>query len=169
MIVRYIYHHVEQNFCGIWFFGGFRGFPKDPRHVFLGILSTYFSSPFLISLQGSSPGKNGAGWEMDEELATTSLELGLNSTSNSPVVSLRLSCQLSVNQLEAETSANVNKNWETRSKGNDVITNVISANQHFASTFSMQIFKFQRRNCKLSFLLPERPGERARRLLPKDP
>jgi len=33
----------------------------------------------------------------------------------------------------------------------------ISANQHFASTFSMQIFKFQRRICKLlapSFSLP---------------
>ena len=33
----------------------------------------------------------------------------------------------------------------------------------------MQIFKFQRRNCKLSFLLPERPGELASRLLLKDP
>ena len=30
-------------------------------------------------------------------------------------------------------------------KGNDVITDVICASQHFASTFSMQIFKFQRR------------------------
>ena len=29
---------------------------------------------------------------------------------------------------------------------------VISANQHFASTFSMQVFKFQRPSCKLSFL-----------------
>ena len=47
-------------------------------------------------------------------------------------------------------SANVNKHWKTRAKGNDVIANVISANQHFASTFSMQIFKFQRRSCKLS-------------------
>ena len=79
-------------------------------HVVLGILSTYFSSPFLISLQASSPGKKGAGWEMEEELATTSLELIWNSTSNSPVVPRRLSCQLSDNQHEAETSANVNKN-----------------------------------------------------------
>ena len=47
---------------------------------------------------------------------------------------------------EAETSANVSKCWKTRAKGNDVITNVISANQHFASTFSM----------KLSFLFPPR-------------
>ena len=80
----------------------------------------------------------------------------LNSTSNSPVAPRRLSCQISANQREAETSANVNKHWKTRAKGNDVITNVISANQHFASTFSMQIFKFQRRSCKLSFLFPPR-------------
>ena len=53
-------------------------------------------------------------------------------------------------------SANVNKHWKTRAKCNDVITNVISANQHFASTFSMQIFKFQRRSSKLSFLFPPR-------------
>ena len=39
-------------------------------------------------------------------------------------------------------------------KGNDVITNVISPNPHFASTFSMQIFKFQRRSFKLSFFFP---------------
>ena len=43
-----------------------------------------------------------------------------------------------------------------RHKGNDVITNVISANQHFTSTFSMQIFKLQRRSCKLSILFPPR-------------
>ena len=88
----------------------------------------------------------------------------LNSTSNSPVASSRLSCQFSGNQREAKTSANVTKHWKTRAKGNDVITNVISANQHFASTISMQIFKFQRRSCKLSFLFPSRPRELARRL-----
>ena len=79
-------------------------------HVVLGILSTYFSSPFLISLQASSPGTKAAGREKGEELATSSPELILNSTSNSPVVPRRLSCQLSDNQHEAETSANVNKN-----------------------------------------------------------
>ena len=41
--------------------------------------------------------------------------------------------------------------------GNDVITKDISANQHFASTFAVQIFKFQRRSCKLSFLFPPAP------------
>ena len=112
MIVRDISRHVEQNFCGIWFFGGFRGFCKDPWNVVLGILSTYFSSPFLISLRASSPGNLAEGREIKEELATTSLELILNSTSNSPVVPRRLSCQLSHNQHEAETSANVNKNWK---------------------------------------------------------
>ena len=49
----------------------------------------------------------------------------------------------------------VKNTWkQVRAKGNDVITNVISANQHFASTFSMQIFKFQRRSCKISLLFP---------------
>ena len=82
----------------------------------------------------------------------------LNSASNSPVALLRLSCQISANQREAETITNVNKHCKTRGLGNDVIVYVISADQHFVSTFSMQIFKFQRRSCELSFLFPERPG-----------
>ena len=48
------------------------------------------------------------------------------------------------------------KNWKTCAKGNDVITNVILANQHFVLTFSMQILKFQRRSCKLPFLFQPR-------------
>ena len=75
----------------------------------------------------------------------------LNSTSNSPVAPRRLSCQISTYQSKAKTSANVNKHWKTRTKGNDVITNITSANRHFASSFSMQIFKFQRRSCRFSF------------------
>ena len=79
----------------------------------------------------------------------------LNSTSNNPVTLRQLSCQISANQRKAETSTNVHKHWnETCAKGNDIITHVISANQHFAPTFSMQTFKFQRHNCKLSFLSP---------------
>ena len=39
-------------------------------------------------------------------------------------------------------------------------TTVISTNQHFVSTFSMQIFKFQRRSCKLP--LPAQARKRAR-------
>jgi len=40
---------------------------------------------------------------------------------------------MSTNQREAKTIANVNKHRETRAKGNDVITNIISAIQHFES------------------------------------
>ena len=56
----------------------------------------------------------------------------------------------------SDFSANVNKHWKARAKGNDVIAKVISANQDFASTFSTQIFKFQRCSCKLSFIFPPR-------------
>ena len=59
----------------------------------------------------------------------------LNSTSNSSVFSCWLSCQILANQREVETSANVNKHWKTRAKGYDIITNVISFNQHVSSTF----------------------------------
>ena len=72
----------------------------------------------------------------------------LNSTSNCPVAPRGLNSQIFANQREAETSANVNKHCKTRCKGNDVITNVTFASQHFASTFSMQIIKFQRRSCR---------------------
>ena len=66
----------------------------------------------------------------------------LNFTSNAPVAPRRLSCPISANQREAETSANVKKKKKTltnTAKGNDVITNVISANQHFVPTFSVHI------------------------------
>ena len=48
--------------------------------------------------------------------------------------------------------------FKIRAKGNDVVTNVICPNQHFASTFSQLIFKFQGRTCccKPSFLFPPR-------------
>ena len=86
---------------------------------------------------------------------------------------LKLSCPISANQREAETSANVNNKKKTyrktRAKGNDVIANVISANQHFASTFSMQI-DIQIPETQFKAILPfpapstERPGELVRRL-----
>ena len=87
----------------------------------------------------------------------------------------RLSCQISANQRECkQTLKNKPKHGTfvhyfsffvehsltyTRVKSSDVITNVISANQHFASTFPIQIFKFQRRSYKLSFLFP--PGRQS--------
>ena len=87
--------------------------PKLLMLVVLGILSTWFSSPFLFSLRESF-------------------------YSNFPVVPHQLSCQISVNYHETETSANVNKHWKTGAKGNDVITDFISANLHFASTFNFR-------------------------------
>ena len=39
-----------------------------------------------------------------------------------------------------------NKCEKKHVKGNDIISNVISANQHFALTFSMHVFQFQRRS-----------------------
>ena len=47
---------------------------EDFLKIHLGILSTYFFSPFLISLRASSPGTKAAGREMEEQLAATSLE-----------------------------------------------------------------------------------------------
>ena len=82
-------------------------------------------------LSGALEGRGGKGKE--------SLQLrlwNLNSTSNSPVAPRRLSCQIFANQREAETNAIVNKHGKTRAKGNGVITNVISANQPFASIYS---------------------------------
>ena len=107
---------------------------------------------------------SGALWRQGGERKESLQLLGLwnlNFTSSSLVAPRRLSCQFSANEREGETRANVNKNWKTSAKGNDIITNVISANQHFASTFSMRTFKFQRRSCKLFFLY--RPAARAPR------
>ena len=74
-----------------------------------------------------------------------------------PSIPLWLPVNWTVNQSERQSvrsgkSTNVNKYWTTRAKGNDVITDVVSANQHFALTFLTQMFKFQRHNCKHSFL-----------------
>ena len=80
----------------------------------------------------------------------------LNSTSSFPVAPNQLSCQISANEHEAVKSTHVNKHCKKHAKGNDIITNVISANKHFASTFLMQIFKFQRHCWKLSLLFPSR-------------
>ena len=108
---------------------------------------------FVFSLRASSSGRYGDGERLQLRL------WNFKSTSNSPVAPRRLSCQISANQREAETSknqTNIEKRVKARTKGNDVITNVISANQHFASTFPMQIFKFQRRCPSFSFLFPPR-------------
>ena len=94
-------------------------------------------------------------WQGGKRKESLQLRLwNLNSTSNSPLAPRRLNCQISANQRKAEMSINVNKHFKTCAKGKDVITNIISTNQHFASTFLMQLFKFQRRSSKLSFFSP---------------
>ena len=103
------------------------------------------------SLRASSPGRSGGGAGKGKRACNYVSGIWIP-----PPITLRLpvDCQISANQREAETSANVNKHWKIRAKGNDAITSVISAKQHFASLFSMQIIKFQRRSCKISFLFP---------------
>ena len=60
-----------------------------------------------VSCEQVLPGALAAGRERKENFQ---LRLwNLNSISNSPVARRRLSCQISANQPEAETSANVNK------------------------------------------------------------
>ena len=74
------------------------------------------------------------------------------------------SVRFSANQREVETSANVISFWKTRTKGNHVITNVISANQNFATTFSMHIFRLHNvvaSSPSFPAPPPERPGELA--------
>ena len=103
-----------------------------------------------ISLRASFPGRSPAWREKEGQLATTSLELEFHPQlpCGSPSTKLSDFRQLARSGNECEC--------EQILKGNDVITNVISANRHFVSTFSMKIFKFRRRSCKLSFLFPPR-------------
>ena len=86
-----------------------------------------------IACQQALRGALAAGRENEGDLVTTSLEFEFHL--QSPMAPRRLSCLMSGNQREAETSTNLNKRWKTRTKSSDVISNVISANQHFESTF----------------------------------
>ena len=91
-------------------------FEQSPEKLFQGPITRLRSvtpRAFLRdrgsgSLRASSPGAPAVEREKEEELANISL-WNLNSTSNFPVVPRRLSCQISANQREAETSTNVNK------------------------------------------------------------
>ena len=95
--------------------------------------------------------------EKEGELATTSLEFEFHFQFpyDSPTA------ELSHFRQTAQSGNNCKciQTLKANAKGNNVITNVISANQHFASTFLMQIFKFQRRSCKLLLPLPAPPPE----------
>ena len=128
--------------------------PAKQAHTFSPTLSP---KPWMYnltpgSLRASSPGVLAAGRVKEEKLATTSLEFEFH---------LKFPCGSSSTELsyfhslvQSGKEHNVNKHWKTRAKSNDIITIVISTNQHITPTFSMQVFKFQRRNCKLSFLFP---------------
>ena len=74
-----------------------------------------------------------AGWEKEGEPATTSLEFEFR---------LRFPCGCPLTELsdsrqsaQSENERECKQRLKTRAKSNDVITNVISANQLFASTF----------------------------------
>ena len=128
----------------------------------------------LISLQASCQEHSGGGAGKGRRACYCTSRIWISASKklmrNSHGAPCQLSCQILANQREAETSTNVNKHWKTCVKGDDIITYVISTLQHFASTFSMQIFKFQRRSFKLQYntnttLLPfpapppKHPGE----------
>ena len=87
---------------------------------------------------------------MEKELATTSLELNFEFHFQFP-------CSSTLTELSNFRQPARGGNKRECSKGNDVITNVTSANQHFASMFWMEIFKFQRRSCKLSSFCQSAP------------
>ena len=116
------------------------------------------------SLWASSPGQGRAGREKEGELANTSLEFEFHFQFPCGSPSTELSHFHHSRRSRNECKINVNKHWKTHAKGNDVVT-VISTNQHFALTFLIQVFKFQRHSCKLSFPFLPRPGEFAHRLL----
>ena len=136
----------------------------SPRLHFLVI--AYFGL-IKLACEQALWGALAAGWEKEGELRTTSLEFAFHLQfpcgSPSPELSDFGQSAWSGNEREHKK-----KHWKTCAKGNDVITNLISANQHFALTFLVQIFKFQSCSCKLPFLFPPRRHshrELARRLL----
>ena len=110
-------------------------------------------------------GRSDGGAGKEGELATTSLEFEFHvqipcGSRSTELSDFRQSARRG-NELEC------NKHWKTRAKGNDVITNVISANQHIASKKFDAYIQFPQ--TQLQALLPfpvpppKRPGELARR------
>ena len=89
--------------------------------------------PDNLASEQAVRGALATGREKEGELATTSLEFEFHLQFPCSSPSTELSD--SANQREAETSANVNKHWKRRAKGNDVITNVISGNWAFRIDF----------------------------------
>ena len=78
----------------------------------------------------------------------------------------RLSCQISANQREAETSANENKHWKTRAKDNDVITNLIPVQSAFRIRFFDADIQIPERKLQaLSLVFPPRRQNETENLL----
>ena len=92
--------------------------------------------------------------EKEGELATMSLEFEFHL--QFPCGSLSTELSDFRQSTRSRNERKCKRTLKNTCKVNDVTTNVISANQHLASTFLMQIVKFQRRTCKLSFLFPPR-------------
>ena len=111
-----------------------------------------FFDPQLLACEQALRVAVAVGWENEEELATMSqeFEFRLQFPCGSPSTELSDFCQSARSGNEHECKQTL----KTCAKGNDVITNVISANQHFASAFLMWIFKFQRHCCNLFPFLP---------------
>ena len=93
-----------------------------------------------------------AGPEEEGEIATTSLEFESHLEFPCGSLSTELSdfCQSAQSEKEYECKQTLKK------KVPRVVTSIVVSstafNQHLASTSLMQIFKFQRRSCKLSYL-----------------
>ena len=102
----------------------------DVKFSYLAILTSCYKAYQVLACKQALWDALVAGWEKEGELE---LRLwNLNSASNFPVAPQWLSCQISTNQHKVGTSMNVNRHWKTSAKCNDIITGVISANQHFA-------------------------------------
>ena len=122
------------------------------RETVLSVLQNAFLCKTILWV--SFPGHSGGGaGKARRAIATTSLEFKSHlsfpcGSSSTKLSNFRQSAQ-SRNERECkQTLKNTHQGY------NDIITNVTSTNQHFSLTFSMQIFKFQRYSCKLSFLFP---------------
>ena len=113
------------------------------------------------SLRANSPGRSG-GWREKKESLPLRL-WNLNSTFNSPVAPRRLSCQISVNQLEAETSAIVNKHWKHVPR---VMASLLMSSPPISISHRLIHFPETKLQALLLFAAqpPERPEELARRL-----
>ena len=84
----------------------------------------------------------------------------LNPSFNSPVDHCRLSCQISAYSAKGKR-AQMKTNIEKCAKGNDVITNVITANQHFRYSNSGDVVISSTSFSRTAARVPRRPCSQA--------